>query len=35
MILRVISQRIVGTDDELCAYFIDWQKTFDSLNGPD
>ena len=33
--LIVISQRILGTDEELCACFIDWQKAFDSLNGPD
>jgi len=33
--LNVISQRILGTDEELCACFIDWQKAFDSLNGPD
>ena len=33
--LRVISQRNLGTDEELCACSIDWQKVFDSLNGPD
>jgi hypothetical protein len=33
--LIVISQGTVGTDGELCACFIDWQKAFDSLNGPD
>ena len=33
--LIVISQRIVGRDDELCACLIEWQKAFDSLNGPD
>jgi hypothetical protein len=33
--LTVISQRIVGTNDELCVCFIDWQKSIDSLNGPD
>ena len=33
--LRVLSQRIVGTGEELCACFIDWQKAFGSLNGPD
>jgi hypothetical protein len=33
--LIVISQRIFGTDEELCACLIDWQKGFDSLNGAD
>jgi hypothetical protein len=32
--VRVISQRIVGRDEELCACLVDWQKAFDSLNGP-
>jgi hypothetical protein len=33
--LRVISERIIGTGNELCTCFMDWQKAFDSLNGPD
>jgi hypothetical protein len=33
--LRVISQRTVGRGEELCACLMDWQKEFDSLNGPD
>ena len=33
--LRVISQRILGRDGELYACSIDWQKVFDSVNGPD
>jgi len=31
----VLAQRIVGTDVELCACLVDWQKAFGSLNGPD
>ena len=34
-VLRVLAQRNVGTDVELCACLIDWQKAFGSLNGPD
>jgi hypothetical protein len=33
--LRVISQCILTTNEEMCASFIDWQKVFHSLNGPD
>jgi hypothetical protein len=33
--LRGLSQRIVSTDEELCACFIDWKKAFERLNGPD
>jgi hypothetical protein len=29
--LRIISECILGIDEELCAYFIDWQK-FDHVN---
>ena len=34
-LLKVLAERIVGTDVELCACLIDWQKAFDSLSGPD
>jgi hypothetical protein len=30
--LRIISERTVDIDEELCACFIDWQKTFDRVN---
>ena len=30
--LRVVSQRIVGTDDELCACFMDWRERKSSSN---
>jgi hypothetical protein len=30
--LRIISQRILNIDEELCACFIDWQKAFDCVN---
>jgi len=33
--LRVLAGRNVGTDVELCACLVDWQKAFDSLNGSD
>jgi hypothetical protein len=29
--LRIISERTLEIDEELCAYFIDWQKAFDSV----
>jgi hypothetical protein len=32
---NVILQRNFGTDEEFCACLIEWQKAFDSLNGPD
>ena len=31
----MLVERTVGTDEELCACLIDWQKAFGSLNGPD
>jgi hypothetical protein len=30
--LRIISERTLVIDEELCACFIDWQKTFDRVN---
>jgi hypothetical protein len=30
--LRIISERALDTDEELCACFIDWQKAFDGIN---
>jgi hypothetical protein len=30
--LRIISERILVIDEELCACFIDWQKAFDRVN---
>ena len=30
--LRIISERNLDTDEELCACFIDWQKAFDLVN---
>jgi len=30
--LRIISERTLETDEELCVCFIDWQKAFDSVN---
>jgi hypothetical protein len=30
--LRIISERILHTDEELCACFIDWQKACDHVN---
>jgi hypothetical protein len=31
--LRIISERTLVIDEELCACFIDWQKAFDRVNG--
>jgi hypothetical protein len=31
-LLRIISERTWYTEEELCAWFIDWQKTFDGVN---
>jgi hypothetical protein len=31
----VLAQGIFGKDEELCVCLIEWQKAFDSLNGPD
>jgi hypothetical protein len=31
-IVRIISERTLDIDDELCACFIDWQKAFDCVN---
>jgi hypothetical protein len=30
--LRIISERILHIDEELCAYFVDWQKAFHRVN---
>jgi hypothetical protein len=30
--LKIISERILDIDEELCACFIDWQKAFDRIN---
>ena len=30
--LRIISERTLETDVELCVCFIDWQKAFDRVN---
>ena len=30
--LRIISERTVEIDEELCVCFIDWQKAFDRVN---
>jgi hypothetical protein len=32
-ILRIISERTLEIDEELCDCFIDWQKAFDRVNG--
>ena len=29
---RIISERTVEIDEELCVCFIDWQKAFDRVN---
>ena len=29
---RIIAERILEIDEELCVCFIDWQKAFDSVN---
>jgi len=31
-LLRMISQRTLALDEELCACFIDWQTAFDHIN---
>jgi len=33
--LRIISERKLEIDDELCVCFIDWQKALDKSTGPD
>jgi hypothetical protein len=30
--LRIISERTLDIDDELCTCFIDWQQVFDRVN---
>ena len=30
--LRIISERTLEIDEELCVCFIDWQKVFDQVN---
>ena len=30
--LRIIAERTLETDKELCVCFIDWQKAFDRVN---
>jgi hypothetical protein len=30
--MRIIAERTLQIDEELCICFIDWQKTFDSVN---
>jgi hypothetical protein len=30
--LRIIAERTLKVDEELCVCFIDWQKTFDRVN---
>jgi hypothetical protein len=30
--LRIISERTLEMDEELCVCFIDWQKAFDRVN---
>jgi hypothetical protein len=32
LMLRVISERSLDMDEKFCAYFIDYQKTFDRVN---
>ena len=32
VILRIISERTLEIDEELCVCFIDWQKAFDRVN---
>jgi hypothetical protein len=32
--LGLISERTLVIDEELCAGFIDWQKAFDCVTGP-
>jgi hypothetical protein len=32
--LRIISERTLVIDEELCACLIDWQKAFDCVTGP-
>jgi hypothetical protein len=31
-IMRIISERTLKIDEELCVCFIDWQKAFDRVN---
>jgi len=31
-VLRIISEQTVEIDEELCVWFIDWQKAFDRVN---
>jgi hypothetical protein len=31
--LRVISERTLEIDEDLCVCFIDWKKAFDRVNG--
>jgi len=31
--LRIITERTLEIDEELCICFIDWQKAFDRVNG--
>ena len=30
--MRIIAERTLEIDEELCVYFIDWQKAFDGVN---
>jgi hypothetical protein len=30
--LRIISERTLHTDEDLCACFVDWRKVFDRVN---
>ena len=30
--MRIIAERTLETDEELCVCFIDWQKAFDRVN---
>jgi len=32
IMLRMVSEETLGTDEELCACFMDWQKAFDCVN---
>jgi hypothetical protein len=32
--LRIISERTLVIDEELCACLMDWQKAFDCVTGP-
>jgi hypothetical protein len=31
--LRIVSEKTLDTDEDVCAFFIDWQKAFDRAHG--